>query len=292
MNNSKTSPFQKTVLITGCSSGIGLCAAKTLKTRGYRVFATARKVQDVEALQQQGFDSVLLDVCDSSSIQVAVNDILHKTNGVLDALINNAGFGQPGAIEDLSRQALRNQFETNVFGLAELTNKIIPVMRRQGHGRIINISSVLGFIALPYRGAYSASKFALEGLTDTLRLELRETGIRVCLIEPGPIVSQFRCAAQSAYEQYINTKQSVHKDQYEQMLDHITKNKNESFFTAPPDAVVKKMIHALESPHPKIRYYVTGATYLMALLKWILPYRMQDWVLARIAREKEEVKKL
>ena len=182
----------KAILITGCSSGIGLCVARGLSSRGYRVFATARKSSDVEVLNKEGLESLVLDLDDPHSITAAVEEILIRTNGRLDALFNNGAYGQPGAVEDLSRDVLRAQFETNLFGWHQLTNLVLPVMRRQGHGRIIHNSSVLGFVALRYRGAYNASKYALEGLADTMRLELAGTHLHVSIIEPGPISSRFR----------------------------------------------------------------------------------------------------
>lgn len=274
---------QKTILITGCSSGIGHCAAESLRERGYHVFATARKEKDVLMLQRQGFESLKLDVSDSQSIHTAVNDILNRTEGTLYALFNNAGYAQPGAVEDLDRHLLRQQFETNVFGLQELTNLIIPVMRRQGFGRIINVSSVLGFIAYPYRGAYVASKYAVEGLTDTLRLELRNTSIFVSLIEPGPIISQFRSNVLQHYLKNIDATRSSHQQHYQNALDVFEKKLEKPIpFSKPPNAVVKKLIHALESRKPKGRYYVTFPTILFAILKRGLSTRMMDWVLAKI----------
>ena len=189
------------ILITGCSSGIGFQVAQGLRARGWRVFATARQPADVTRLQADGLESLALDLRDSASIQTAVTAVLERTGGRLDALFNNGAYGQPGAVEDLSREALREQFETNLFGTLELTNRLIPVMRRQGGGRILFNSSVLGLVAFPYRVAYVASKFALEGLADTLRLELTGTGIHICLIEPGPILSRFRDNAHAAYRQ-------------------------------------------------------------------------------------------
>ena len=213
----------KSVLITGCSSGIGLSVAEGLRDKGYRVFATARKGSDVARLTAAGFESLQLDLADSTSIRVAVDDILGRTGGTLDALFNNGAYGQPGAVEDLPREVLRAQFETNLFGWHELTNRVIPVMRRQGHGRIIQNSSVLGFVALRFRGAYNASKFALEGLTDTLRLELTGTDIHISLIEPGPIASRFRENAFKAYQRNINPDSSVYRDKYLQMEERLTK---------------------------------------------------------------------
>ena len=184
----------KSVLITGCSSGIGLCVAKGLRARGYQVFATTRKKEDVAMLKELGLNSLQLDLDDSISIQNAVKQVLHETGGTLYALFNNGAYGQAGAVEDLTRDTLRAQFESNLFGWLELTNAVLPVMRKQGYGRIIQNSSVLGLVAMPFRGAYNASKYALEGLTDTLRQEVTHTSenIHISLIEPGPIESQFR----------------------------------------------------------------------------------------------------
>jgi NAD(P)-dependent dehydrogenase (short-subunit alcohol dehydrogenase family) len=270
---------KKSVLITGCSSGIGQVVAEGLKARGYRVFASARKPADVERLAAAGFESLQLDLADSSSIRAAVEDILGRTRGTLDALFNNGAYGQPGAVEDLSREVLREQFETNLFGWHELTNLVLPVMRRQGHGRIIQNSSVLGFVALRYRGAYNASKYALEGLTDTLRLELAGSGIHVSLIEPGPIASRFRENAFRAYQRNINPAGSPHQDMYRRMEERLTKQGPAVPFTLPPEAVLNKVIHALESRHPKARYYVTFPTYLFGFLKRVLSDRMLDKVL-------------
>ena len=198
----------KSILITGCFSGIGLCLAHALQQRGFKVFASARKQSDMDAHTKKGLNCLQLDVSDSVSIQHAVDIVLCETEGKLFAIINNAGYGQPGAVEGLSHQTLQHQFETNFFGLVELTNKIIPVMHKQGYGRIIQISSVLGFVAMPLRGAYIASKFALEGISDTLRLELQGTNIYVSLIEPGPIISRFRQNSMLMYKKYIDSKKS------------------------------------------------------------------------------------
>src|ERR1051325_9054443 len=205
---------ERSVLITGCSSGIGRCLAAGLKARGYRVFATARKTDDVAALAADGFESVALDLASSESIHRAVDDVLARTDNRLYGLINNAGYGQPGAVEDLTRDALRAQFETNVFGTHELTARVLPVFRAQNGGRIVQISSLLGYVALAYRGAYSASKFALEALSDTLRLELRGSGIYVSLIEPGPIATRFRDNAREAYRRRVDPEHSAHRREY------------------------------------------------------------------------------
>lgn len=273
--------MKKTILITGCSSGIGYCVAKGLHARGYRVFATARKKADVEKLSAEGLESFRLDLNDSNSINFAFEETLRRTDGELYALFNNGAFGLPGAVEDLSRDALRAQFETNVFGWQELANLAIPVMRRQGYGRIIQNSSVLGFVSMPYRGAYNASKYAIEGLSDTLRLELKGTDIYVSLIEPGPIASQFRMNAVKALEKYIDIENSVHREKYQGVLTRLNKPGPAVPFTLPPEAVLKRVILALESDKPKPRYYVTFPTYLFGFLKRILSTRVLDAILAK-----------
>ncbi|TPW13679.1 MAG: short-chain dehydrogenase/reductase [Halothiobacillaceae bacterium] len=275
---------RKTILITGCSSGIGRCAALTLQARGYRVFATARRPDDVTELAALGLESLLLDLDNSDSINQAVTEILARTGGKLDALFNNAAYGQAGAVEDLTREAMRAQFETNLFGTLELTNCILPVMRQQGHGRIVFNSSVLGLIALPYRGAYNATKFALEGLCDTLRLELADTPLKIVLIEPGPIESRFRANAHLAYQRYINREQSPHRDKYLAMERRLTQQNSTAAFTLPPDAVVEKLIHALEHPRPQPRYYVTVPTHLFGFLRRFFSTRMMDTVALRVSR--------
>ena len=274
--------LSKTVLITGCSSGIGLCAAHQLRQRGYRVLATAKSPLDAERLGEEGFEAFCMDLADSASIRSAVSQVLDATGGVLFALFNNGAYGQPGAVEDLSREVLREQFETNLFGTHELTNLVIPVMRRQGAGRIIQNSSVLGFAAMRYRGAYNASKFALEGLSDTLRLELRGTGIHVSIIEPGPILSRFRDNAYTMYRKNILVENSPHQETYRLMEARLQKEGPAVPFTLGPEAVVDKVVHALESRRPRARYYVTFPTYLFGYLKRVLPGRALDWMLGKV----------
>jgi short-subunit dehydrogenase len=272
----------KTILITGCSTGIGYVTALELKKYGHNVIATARKPEDVSRLQQNGFTAIQLDLADSNSIQMAVNEAIKLTDGKIDALFNNAAFGQPGAVEDLSRDVLRFQFETNLFGTHELTNLILPLMRKQGHGRIIYNSSILGFVAMTYRGAYNASKFALEGLADTLRLELYGTNIYISLIEPGPILSDFRKNAFSLYKKNIDPTYSYHKNAYQIMEARLEKEGAAAPFTLPAQVVAKKVIHALEARKPKMRYYVTFPTYLFAFLKRILPMSWLDALLRKV----------
>jgi NAD(P)-dependent dehydrogenase (short-subunit alcohol dehydrogenase family) len=272
----------RSILITGCSSGIGRCVADGLAACGYRVFASARKPEDVERLQGDGLEALLLDLSDSASIDAAVDEVLARTGGTLHALFNNGAYGQPGAVEDLSRAVLRELFETNLFGWHELTRRVLPVMRRQGHGRIIHNSSVLGFVALPFRGAYVASKYALEGLADTLRLELRDTDIHVVLVEPGPITSRFRANAYAAFKRNIDAEASAYRDSYRVMAQRLTTEGAVVPFTLPPEAVLKKVILALKSRRPRARYYVTFPTYLFATLKRLLPQRTLDRILSRV----------
>lgn len=277
--------ISKSILITGCSSGIGLHVALGLQKRGHMVIASARQAEDVDRLRSMGLDTIQLDLNDSVSIGNAVASVAERTSGYLDALFNNAGYGQPGAVEDLNVDVLRDQFETNVFGTQELTNLIIPMMRKQGDGRIIQNSSVLGVVTLPYRGAYNASKFALEALSDTMRLELQGTGIYVSLIEPGPIESLFRENAFKAYLENINSENSKHQLAYAALENRLTKEGAVVPFTLPPEAVLTKVIHALESDRPKIRYYVTFPTYLFATLKRLLPHWLMDKVLMQVSKK-------
>ena len=282
--HSPSSFKDRSILITGCSSGIGYCVAHGLLKRGYNVIASARKPEDVERLRNENLQCVQLNLDDSDSINKAVDEALQLGNGTIYALFNNASFGQPGAVEDLSRDVLRQQFETNFFGTAELTNKILPIMRKQGFGRIIQNSSVLGLITLCYRGAYNASKFALEGLTDTLRQELADTDIHVSLIEPGPVKSRFRANAFEAYKKNIDAEHSAHRNIYRKIEQRLQKQGNAAPFTLPPEAVLKKVIHALESSRPKPRYYVTVPTYLFGILKRILSTRILDKILLSVSR--------
>ncbi len=271
------------ILITGCSSGIGLCVAHGLRSRGYRAIATARRPEDVDILEQEGFDACQLDLNSQESISTAMSKVLQMTDGKISALFNNGAYGQPGAVEDLPTAVLREQFETNLFGWHELTRQVIPIMRRQGGGRIIQNSSVLGFISLSFRGAYIASKYALEGLSDTLRLELHGSGIYISLIEPGPIKSRFRENSYQKWQQTIAGNESVHRDTYRELEARLAMEGNTTAYTLPPEAVLKRVIHALESPRPKARYFVTFPTYLFAVLKRILPARMLDAILRRVS---------
>ena len=275
----------RSVLITGCSSGIGRCLALGLQARGYDVIATARRPTDVEALAADGLFALPLDLASSESIAAAVAAVRARTGDRLYALVNNGAYGQPGAVEDLSRAALRAQFETNVFGTHELTARLLPVFRAAGAGRIIQISSLLGLVCLAYRGAYNASKFALEALSDTLRLELRGSGIHVALIEPGPIKTRFRANSLAAFRAHIDPAASAHRERYETLLARLLGQRGSLPFTLPPEAVLERVVHALEARRPKVRYYVTAPTYFFAVLRRLLPARLLDRVLHRVGGE-------
>lgn len=271
----------KSILITGCSSGIGRIVARGLRARGHLVFTSARDAEDVRELIAEGFHAFRLDLECPQSICNTVKAVLEQTDGRLYALFNNGAYGQPGAVEDITREVLRSQFETNLFGWHDLTRQVIPVMRRQGEGRIIQNSSVLGFAAMKYRGAYNASKFAVEGLTDTLRLELHGTGIKVSLIEPGPIASKFRINAYKKWKENIDCTNSYHLEAYQAMVQRLMSEKP-TRFTLPPESVLKRVVHALESANPQARYYVTFPTYLFGALKRVLPIKTLDWLLRKI----------
>lgn len=273
----------RSILITGCSSGIGHAAAHGLRTRGWTVFAACRKEEDCAKLRGEGFISPRLDYSDTETIEAAVTQVLEHTGGTLDALFNNGAHATPGAVEDLPTEGLRAIFETNLFGWHSLTRRVLPVMRAQGHGRIVQCSSVLGLVTMPWRGAYSATKFALEGLTDTLRIEMRDTGIHVVLIEPGPVTSCIRANSIPHFERWIDWRASPRQAQYEsELIARLYRETDKPDpFELPPEAVVKKLVHALEAPRPRARYYVTTPTYLMGFLRRILPTRALDWVLSR-----------
>lgn len=271
---------EHSVLITGCSSGIGLASAREMKARGWRVFATARKPDDIARLNAEGFQSLYLDYAEPPSIAAAAEQVLHATDGKLEALFNNGGYGQPGAVEDLRPDILRAQFEVNVFGWHDLTRRFIPAMRKQGEGRIVFCSSVLGLVAAPYRGAYCAAKFAVEALADALRIELAATGIRVVLIEPGPIATRFLEHALAAYRRNIDLEGSPHRDVYRARIARLEAGGSQTFKLG-PEAVALKLAQALESRNPKRRYYVTVPTYAAAWLRRILPAGALDAIAAR-----------
>ncbi len=273
----------ETVLITGCSSGIGYHVAKGLKELGYNVYATARKEEDVKRLIAEGFKCLQLDYADSESVQDLANELMLLVGTNLYAVFHNGAYGQPGAVEDLTRETMEKQFASNVFGWMELNNRLIVLMRHNNRGRIIFNSSVLGLVALPFRGAYNASKFAIEGFADTLRLELSDTNVNVSLIEPGPIESKFRPNALQALKDNVDMERSVHRDRYKRTLFRLAKEGNVDPYTLTPEAVLKKVVHALESNKPKPRYYVTFPTYFMGLMKRFLSAKLLDKLILKVA---------
>jgi len=271
----------KSVVITGCSSGIGAAAAIALRERGWAVYPTARKPEDLETLRAQGFTAIELDVSDSDSVKNAAQEVLAVNHGTLGAVINNAGFGQPGALEDINREALRYQYEVNVFGLVEFTNQFVPVFRKQNCGRIIHVSSVVGRISLPFLGAYSSTKFAVEAIADAQRIELRGTGIAVSLVEPGPIITEFRRNAVIKTEEQLDPDRSAHGDMYlQEVKRRRDRQKKPGFINKPPEAVATKFIHALESRSPKRRYCITPPAYFGAFMRRFAPYFLTDKILA------------
>ncbi|WP_046004335.1 SDR family oxidoreductase [Pseudoalteromonas rubra] len=272
----------KSILITGCSTGIGYYCAKALHDGGFRVVASVRNPQHLARFEEIGIPCIILDLADDASIKQGFDEAVALCDGKLDALFNNGAYGQPGAVEDLPTDVLRAQFETNLFGWHTLTCLAVAHMRAHGgDSRIIQNSSVLGLVALPYRGAYNASKFALEGLTDTLRMELNGSNVQISLIEPGPIVSEFRRNARLAFEQHIEIANSAHKTEYEAQLTRLNAQSTPQKFTLGPEAVYEKLLHALTAKRAKPRYYVTFPTYLMGYLKRLLSSAWLDKVLLK-----------
>ena len=270
------------ILITGCSSGIGLETAMMLRQRGFQVYATARKKKDVKQLQEAGFIAYKLDVTKPKQIQKVLEKIL-KRDEKLDAVFNNAGFGQPGAIEDVTTEVLKEQFETNLFGLHEITLQCMKIFREQGYGKIIQHSSVLGIISLKFRGAYNASKYAIEGLADTMRQELHNSHIHISTINTGPVISKFRANALSKFKQNINIDDSYFTQTYKSELkQRLQSNKDDTPFTLPPSSVAKVVLKIMQSQKPKPRYYVTGATHLLGFFKRVLSTSLMDKILNRI----------
>ncbi|WP_282095808.1 SDR family NAD(P)-dependent oxidoreductase [Epibacterium ulvae] len=275
--------MQKSLLITGCSSGIGLDAAHGMRDRGWRVFASCRNQVDCDRMRTEGFESPCIDYTDTTSIENGLKEVLNATGGTLDALFNNGAYGLPGAVEDLPTEGLREIFEANFFGWHDLTRQVIPVMRAQGHGRIVQNSSILGFVAFPWRGAYVSTKFALEGLTDTLRLELGGTGIHVALIEPGPVTSKIRENSIPHFERHIDWKNSALRGRYEKsLLKRLYHSSGPDVFERPARAVTDRLAHACEAKRPRARYYVTTPTHIAGRLKRVLSTRAIDRILMRL----------
>lgn len=272
----------KWVVVTGASSGIGRELALSLQQHGYTVLATVRTTTDNEALKRLGLATITLELADEDSVANAIEAVHQRCGNHLYALINNAAYGQPGAVEDLSRSALEQQFAVNLFGTHQLTCGLLPLLRQNGGGRIVNISSVLGLVAFPWQGAYNASKYALEGLTDTLRLELHDTPVKVSLIEPGPICSQFRHNALHAFKKDVDWQSSPHAEHYLKITSYYSACDHPTPFTGTPTDVVKRVLHALRSSRPQPRYFVTLPTYVLATCRRLLPARLLDALLRKL----------
>lgn len=260
-----------TIIVTGASSGVGAYCARALKAEGWRVFATARKTKDIEALEADGIEAFYLDYCEPQSIESLVVAVLERTGGRLDALYNNGAYAQAGAVEDMPVDTLRKQFEANFFGWHDLTRRVLPAMRRQGHGRLVHCSSILGLMPLPYRGAYCASKYALEGLMLSLRQELIGTDIHVSLIEPGPVVSDLHENGLPLFLDSIDHEYSVHREAYRRQMDRMWSGSRHARAKAGPEVVYAALKHALLSRRPRPHYVVTMPARIGALLKRILP---------------------
>ena len=285
-----TAPVKsKTVLVTGCSSGIGLATAKLLRDCGWQVAPTARKAEDLEMLRAEGFDPIRMDVADSASIADASNEVLRRFNGQLGALVNNAGFGITAAMEDCSREMLRSVFEVNLFGMQELTNRFVPVFRKQKYGRIVNISSVLGELALPFAGAYSASKFAVEAASDALRRELFDSGVSVSIIQPGPIDSKFSKNLAHRTDEFEANPDSPFLSFYKEAIEtrkNGTAGRTAEGFMKPPEAVAEAVFQCLEKRRPPRRVRVTVVAHFGAFARRFLPAALIDAIAVSKLRKK------
>ncbi|RWC28958.1 MAG: SDR family oxidoreductase [Mesorhizobium sp.] len=273
----------RSIIVTGASSGIGAYCARALKAEGWRVFATARKPQDIAALEADGIEAFYLDYCEPDSIATLVTAVLDRTGGRLDALFNNGAYAQPGAVEDLPVAALKHQFEANFFGWHDLTGRLVPVMRRQGHGRIVHCSSILGLVPVRFRGAYSASKHALEALMLCQRQELAGSGVHVSLIEPGPVKSKIASNGLPWFLSNIDHENSVHRADYAAQLERLRAGGSQSALKPGPEVVHAALRHALLSRRPRPHYVVTVPARIGAALKRILPASMLYRLMAKRA---------
>lgn len=279
-------PTPPAVFITGCSSGIGLAAAREMRDRGWTVWASARKQEDLDRLREEHVHPLQLDVADPDAVAAAANTLRAECGGRLRGVVNNAGFGQPGALEDLDRDHLRRQFEVNVFGLMDLTNRLLPDMIDCGQGRVVHVSSVVGRVALPFMGIYSASKFAVEALADAQRVELHGTGVHISLIEPGPITTRFSRNAVQSGAPALEGGGSRFASLYRRELARRSDREAPKPFALPPEAVARKIAHALTSSHPRRRYAVTLPAHLGALMSRLAPDALLDFILSRELRHR------
>jgi NAD(P)-dependent dehydrogenase (short-subunit alcohol dehydrogenase family) len=269
------------VVVTGASSGIGRAAADGLAARGWDVIATARADGDLETLRLAGHKALHLELAEARSVQAFAGAAEKICGGHLRALFNNAGYGQPGAVEDVPREALERQLAVNVVGTHDVTRRLLPMMLSHGAGRIVVNSSILGLVAMPWRGAYNASKFALEGLFDTLRLELHGSGVAVSLIEPGPVATRFRAHARDAFYAHIDAASSRHARTYQALRARLDSTDAAGGFTLPAESIMKPLIHALESPRPRRRYLLTTPAKVLGPLRNVLPSGLLDALLRR-----------
>ena len=271
----------KNILITGCSSGIGKNVAITLHNKGWRVFATCRSKTDCTFFTKLGIESFPLDLLKEESINCAVNLVKEKTKSQLDVLFNNGAYAIPGAIQDIPRSAMREIFEVNVFGQIDLINRCIPLMMNSDYPKVINCSSVLGFISLPYRGLYSATKYSIEALTDALRRENYDSKIKFVLIQPGPINTDIKKKSIKHFEKWIDWKKSVHQKTYEnKVIKRLYDNNYKDSFNVyelQPDEVTKILINVLNSKKPKARYKITIQTKIAQIMTKLLPTNTLDW---------------
>jgi NAD(P)-dependent dehydrogenase (short-subunit alcohol dehydrogenase family) len=265
----------KAVLITGCSSGIGWATAKRLSEVGWRVYATARNVEKVAPLQESGCRLLPLDVTDEDSMASAVEEV-EREEGVVGALVNNAGYSQSGAVEAVPMEKVRAQFETNVFGLVRMCQLVLPRMRKQGYGRIVNVSSMGGKLTFPGAGYYHASKHAVEAISDALRFEVEGFGVKVSVIEPGLIRTGFANAA-------VGSMDGQEEGPYAGFDEAVARATTENYEQGPisrlagePEAVAEAIEHALSARSPRSRYAVTPSAHLFLGLRRLLPDGVWD----------------
>lgn len=270
------------VLITGCSSGIGRDTAVVLKGMGWDVIASARKPTDVDLLRKQGFKAVLIDNNDDASIEAGMRSAVEMAEGGrVWGVFCNAGYGQPGALEDVTSRGMEQQLRTNVVGTHSLLRLAVKHMGSAGGGRILVNSSVLGVVGMKYRGAYVASKFALEGMADVLRMEVRDLGIDVCLIEPGPVYTRFRANGLKVFHEHVEVEGSRHAKRYEGLVKKLSTEGPVVPFTMTSRRCGEIAAKALTCARPRARYRATVQTRVFSVLKRVLPTRWLDAVAAK-----------
>ena len=269
--------MEQVILVTGCSTGIGRATALLGKERGHRVFASARRRTDLAGLEERGIETVELDVTDQASVDVAVGAVLGAT-GRIDALVNNAGYGQYGAVEDVTLPEWRAQFEVNVFGALRLLHAVLPAMREKRKGTIVNVSSVAGKVTIPFAGPYCASKHALEAVSDALRVEVAPWKIRVVVIEPGPIATHFGARTREVTARILQSA-----GPYSRFYGNAERASERQFQrgTRQPELVARVIVRAIESRRPKTRYRVAPLAKILVPLKGLASDRFLDRRLKR-----------